>query len=85
MDLKGFSKKSGIHVWFTVTTHRHETREPDGMPVPFSPVSDLFEAAIELQPDGKEIFVRSIKGPGSGEDRPTLLLDPSTMLIQNKK
>jgi len=85
LDLKAFSEKSGIHVWFTVTTHRHEDPAPDGMPIPLSPVSDLFDVAIELKPDGKEIFVKSIKGPGAGEEQATLLLDPSTMLIKNQQ
>ena len=84
-SLKAFSEKRRLHLWFTVTTHRHEEPAADGMPVQLSPVADLFDAAIALQPEGKKIHIRSLKG-GIGEVKShDQLLDPSTMLIMEPK
>ncbi len=55
------------------------------MPTPLLEVADLFEVAVELQPEGKEIHVRALKGGAASSDHPVLTLDPSTMLIKDKK
>ena len=55
-----------------------------GIPASFTPVMDLFDAVIQLQPKGDEIHVRALKGGATPSDLPTLLLDPNTMLIKNK-
>lgn len=82
-DLKAITRKLSLHVWFAVRTHRHEKPASDGMPASLSNVSDLFDVAIQLQPEGKEIHVLSLKGGSSTSDFPELRLDPSTMLIKN--
>lgn len=83
--LKTFSENHRLHLWFTVTTHRHQAPDADGLPVQLSSVADLFDAAIQLQPEGKKIHIRGLKGgPVEGETRDQLL-DPSTMLIQEPK
>ena len=83
--LKTFSENHRLHLWFTVTTHRHEAPGEDGMPVQLAGVADLFDAAIQLQPEGKKIHIRCLKGgPGDAETRDQLL-DPSTMLIQDHR
>jgi hypothetical protein len=79
--LKAFSENHRLHLWFTVTTHRHEEPAADGLPVQLSAVSDLFDAAIQLQPEGDQIHIRSLKGgPADVRDQ---LLDPATMLIKD--
>lgn len=83
-DLKVLAKKHSTHVWFTVRTHRHEEIGTDGMPASFSRVADLFEVAIQLQPEGKDIHVKALKGETATFNHPVLLLDPSTMLIKDK-
>ena len=51
------------------------------MPTQLSGVEDLFEVALQLQPDGKKIHVKPLRGDVE-EDKPTpLILDPSTMLL----
>ena len=80
--LKAFSESHRLHLWFTVTTHRHETPGADGLPVQLSAVGDLFDAAIELQPEGKKIHIRCLKGGPEDSEGCDQLLDPSTMLIQ---
>ena len=83
-DLKKLAGRQDMHVWFTVRTHRHEGPGPDGTPAQLTPVSDLFEIAIQLVPVGKQTQIKAFKGPGSREDQPDLMLDPATMLIQDQ-
>ena len=81
-ELKDLARKYGLHAWFTVRTHRHEDPGPDGIPVQLQQVQDLFEVAIQLVPEGKQVYVKTLKGTGA--DHPDLILDPATMLIQNR-
>lgn len=80
--LKAFSEKHRLNLWFTITTHRHEAPGADGLPIQLVPVADLFDAAIQLQPDGKKIHIRCLKGGYEDLETCNQLLDPSTMLIQ---
>lgn len=82
--LKTLAKNWSVHVWFAVRTHRHEKPGPDGMPAPLLQVADLFEVAIQLQPEEQEIHVKVLKGGTTPSVSPELLLDPSTMLIKDK-
>jgi len=80
-EFKELVKNQGMHAWFTIRTHRHEEPEADGTPQPFARVSDLFEIAVQLLPDGKEIHVKAIKGGESFAGQLDLRLDPATMLL----
>jgi hypothetical protein len=82
-DLKRFAKNHSLNVWFTVKTHRHEKPGPDGMPDLLLDVADLFDVVIQLQPEGKEIHVKTLKGVPIDFGQPALLLDPATMLVIN--
>ena len=82
-DLKALAVKHGMRIWFTVHTHRHEQPGPDGLPVQLLHVVDLFDVALELQPKGSEIHIKSLKGSPTAADDLPLLLDPSTMLIKD--
>ena len=77
-DLKALARELGFHVWFTMTTHRHEQPGPDGLPPAFSRIEDLFELAIQLIPEGKDVFVKPLKGL---PENSSLRLNPSTMLL----
>lgn len=81
--LKAMAKKNGMHVWFTVHTHRHEAPGPDGLPVTFSPVQDLFDLVLELQTRRADVHIKALKGVPSATPAAELLLDPSTMLIKD--
>jgi hypothetical protein len=83
--LKAFSEKHRLHLWFTVTTHRHEAPAESGLPVQLEPVADLFDTVIQLQPEGKHIHIRCLKGGPAGADNADQVLDPATMLIQESK
>jgi hypothetical protein len=52
------------------------------MPASLLHLSDLFDIIIQLQPEGKEIHVKALKGGLEACDYPELLLDPSTMLVR---
>jgi hypothetical protein len=83
-EIKDLAVKQDLPVWFTITTHRHEAPAPDGLPVQFSPIQQLFDIAIALQPDKKAIYINPIKGSAKHPDQLPLILDPATMLIQDK-
>jgi hypothetical protein len=65
LALKTLSVKNGIHVWFTVHTHRHEKPAQDGLPEYFTPVADLFDLVLELQTDHADIHIKPLKGAAS--------------------
>ena len=83
VDLKNLASRQGMHVWFTVRTHRHEEPDPSGIPAQLIPVTDLYEVAIQLVPVGKQIQIKALQGPGSQGDQADLILDPATMLIKD--
>ena len=81
-EFKALVEKHRMHAWFTMRTHRHEDPGPEGRPLQLEQVSDLFEVAIQLLPEGKEIHVKAVKGGESFADDLDLRLDPSTMLLK---
>ncbi len=82
-EFKELVEKHQMHAWFTMRTHRHEDPGPEGKPLQLEQVSDLFEVAIQLLPEGKEIHVKAVKGGESFAENLDLRLDPSTMLIKS--
>ena len=83
-ELKQLAENQFFQVWFTVRTHRHEKPGPEGIPMQLMDVADMFEVLIKLEPEGKDIHVKTIKGETEGSEHATLLLDPSTMLIKHQ-
>lgn len=84
-ELKTMAAQNAQHVWFTVRTHRHEEPDVDGIPARIKPVSSLFDVIMALQPQGKEVYVKNFQQPAVDAGQPPLVLDPTTMLIKNKK
>ncbi len=82
--LKTLARQQSLPIWFTVTTHRHESPADDGLPVQISPVQDLFDVAIALLPENDTIHIKAIKGNPEQDMDVALTLDPGTMLIQKK-
>lgn len=82
--LKSLATNNSFNVWFTVKTHRDEESGPDDIPARILPVYDLFDVLIQLAPEGKEIYVKTLKGDHLDSGHPKLLLDPATMLIKSK-
>lgn len=84
LHLKALTEANRMHAWFAVQTHREDPLLESGIPAPISPVADLFELAVQLQPEADKIHVRPLKEKGSGSNRSGLVLDPATMLITDK-
>lgn len=82
--LKDLAREQSTPIWFTITTHRHEDPADDGLPVQLSPVQDLFDVAIALNPEKDTIHIEAIKGSAKENAEPKLILDPATMLIRRK-
>ena len=80
-ELKELSAETGVRCWFTVRTHRHETPLPDGMPPQLSSLQDLFDVAVQLLPDGKDIHICILKGFENLRCNAAVRFDPATMLI----
>ena len=83
-DIKALAVQNDLPVWFTITTHRHEAPGPDGFPVQLAQVRELFDAAIQLQPDKEAIRIELLKGTPTDQANGLLTFDPETMLIQGK-
>lgn len=83
-ELKRLAGELGLPMWFTVTIHRHQDPANDGLPVQLSPVQDLFDTAIALQPADRTIHIEAIKGASGNNAGAALTLDPATMLIQSR-
>lgn len=84
VGLKSLAGKNGMHVWFTVHTHRHEKPGQDGLPPSFLLFTDLFDLILELQTEHANVHIKLIRGIASSSPAVDLLLDPSTMLIKNR-
>lgn len=83
-QLKTFSEKHKLCIWFSVTTHRHEEPDDKGIPPQLIGLDNLFDIIIQLQPQGEEINVQAVKGGLPPTASASLKLDPSTMLIHQK-
>jgi hypothetical protein len=83
-DLKKLAADSGMHAWFTVHTHRQEKPGADGLPPSFSPLADLFDLVVGLQPEHADIHIKLLKGAVLPHSGTALLLDPSTMLVKDR-
>jgi hypothetical protein len=81
-ELKGLVTAAGVRCWFTMRTHRHEAPTPDGMPPQLAPLQDLFDVAVQLLPDGKDIHIRILKGLETPSGETAVRFDPATMLIK---
>ena len=82
--LRDLAGRYGVPVWFTITIHRHEEPGEDGLPVQLAEVRDLFETALVLLPDGKDIHVQRLLGASPEAGNSPLVLDPSTMLLRER-
>ena len=81
-QLREFSRRNNFRIWFSVRTHRHEEPGPGGVPPQLAGIDDLFNVMLLLQPEGKSVHIKVLKGVDAGKEYPELLLDPATMLIR---
>ena len=81
-NLKAFAKYHSLKAWLSVRTHKDEKPGSDSIPAQLNAVEDLFETVILIQPEGKEIYLKALKGGKSDSVATGLSLDPTTMLIK---
>jgi len=84
MALKLLAGRLGIHVWFTVHTHRHEKPTSEGLPPALAEASDLFDVILQLEPRGADIAIQPLRGLAADAVGGRLRLDPATMLIRDE-
>lgn len=84
-DLKHYARLHTLRVWFTIRTHRHEDPGPGGVAKQLADVEDLFDVAIQLVPVGEEIHVKGLKGLALPPERALLVLDPTTMMVKERR
>lgn len=79
--LKSMALRRGVHIWFTVRTHREDPPGEGELPRPLSEMAELFDAFIQLKPIGGKIHIRALTGQAETEEKSKLQLDPETLLI----
>jgi len=77
--LKELAQNNACPAWFSITTHRDEATNEQGMPLSFSRVSDFFETILALKPEGGATRIEMLQGQF---EAPPVILDPSSMLIK---
>jgi hypothetical protein len=81
--LKEYAIKNNCTIWFSVRTHRHQSDDPVTMLQQFAENSNvLFNMIIQLLPHKDKIQVKRLSLEKELDDRPPLLIDPSTMMIK---
>jgi len=83
-DMRNLTEKHSLRSWFTVRTHRDDPIASNSIPSRHQDIRDLFDAVLQLQPEGKEIHIKAIKGGQMVPGHSGLILDPATMLIKNR-
>lgn len=83
-ELRPLAQQWGVGVWFTTLVHRSKETSSIGLPKPPNAIVDLFNTAVLLDPDDKNIHVRMLKSPRTESGQSGLSLDPATMLIRDQ-
>ena len=85
-EMKLLSRDQGFPCWFSIRTHRDESRTSQGMPDRVAQVADLFEVIFELAPSMNEVGIKILKDVherlGDIRKRPDVVLDPATFLMK---
>lgn len=77
--LKELAQTNACPVWFSITTHRDEATNEQGIPLSFLQAADFFAALLKLNPEGTVTRIETVKGQF---DTPPVILDASSMLIR---
>jgi len=77
--LRELAQNNACPVWFSITTHRDEATNEQGMPLSFAQVSDFFDTVLALKPEGSATSIETVQGRF---ETPAVILDPSSMLIK---
>ncbi|RJP94958.1 MAG: cytoplasmic protein [Desulfobacteraceae bacterium] len=82
--LKEYATRNNFIIWFSVRTHRHQTADPVTIiqQLGGNDNSDLFNMVIQLLPEKEMIQVKRLSLIQDTANHPSLLLDPSTMMLK---
>ena len=82
--LKEYATRNDFIIWFSVRTHRHQTADPVTIiqQLGGNDNSDLFNMVIQLLPEKEMIQVKRLSLTQDTANHPSLLLDPSTMMLK---
>lgn len=79
-NLRDFIRESGLKAWVATRTHRE-----DGELVELiSPLSDLFDVIIGIEPSTDALKLTAFKNPGHEGESVAVTLDPKTLLLVSK-
>ncbi|MBC2716854.1 MAG: cytoplasmic protein [Desulfobacteraceae bacterium] len=82
-QLKEYAVKNNFTIWFSVRTHRHQSDDPVSMLRQLGGKdNNLFNMIIQLLPHKDKIQVKRLSIDREMNERPPLLIDPSTMMIK---
>lgn len=84
-ELHSFMKERGLKmIWFSAVSHRGDSRvSPDGIPAPCHELDSVFDTVLLIKPEGDAMKLKILKCDSCSVDPGSvLMLDPSTMLIQ---
>ena len=83
-ELKILSREMGFPVWFAITVNPDEDLKKGALPAHVDPIAHLFDVLIRLKASKKEINILLLKGEPS-KDEENVYLDPSTLLIKDRR
>lgn len=84
-ELQQYMIERGVKmIWFSAVSHREDTRVSlDGVPAPCHELDSLFDTVLLIKPKGDSMKLNILKCDSCSVDPGSvLMLDPSTMLIQ---
>jgi len=84
-ELQQYMIERGVKmIWFSAVSHREDTRVSlDGVPAPCHELDSLFDTVLLIKPVGDSMKLNILKCDSCSVDPGSILmLDPSTMLIQ---
>jgi hypothetical protein len=79
-DLRDFIRESGMKAWVATRTHREDGELSELV----SPLSDLFNVIIGIEPGPDALKLTAFKNPGHEGETVAVALDPKTLLLVSK-
>ncbi len=76
--LKALARDFSFPIWLSLSVHREDIRDENGLPERLSTLADQFDLIWELLPEKGRITVNSLKGRQAA----AMFLDPLSLLLQ---
>lgn len=79
---KTFLTNNSMHAWFTMRAHRHLDTDNDTSPEYLLQVEDMFDTLLKIQPEGKTLNIKYLKGSVDRNLFENFIIEPGTMLVK---